>query len=318
MSIGIASSSDSVIKWSTEGWSIEPSLEKSGQSTVLLECHVNETARQAIKIINVGKTEALYFEIIRCSKNSSFEKRIRLLKPVFFVDHRKGSVLPGGSFQINITFKSGESGIFKETWEIQAFHFSTKTKAICVALNGLATETDETVAKEQKRIEMVLTHRIAQKVASQLVENLTLQASVMNKEPKFLPMSWKRTPHQKFLCFKIYASSPYQIVYSLLADFIENTNDVRAVLRAAFGLVETNDKDKHEMSRNEKKTQSKSKKRASGSRDGKLKDQGGKKEISRKMSEECTEKYHHEHIMETTSKKYKQLLLLQPHCISMI
>ena len=93
-------------------------------------------------------TAAIYFEWLKDKKiNPLNTKASQDGIQRFFLNYRKGVILPGTAFDFPIVFKSTKNGIFTESWSLITSPELPDEQKLSITLQGVAIETDSLVQK---------------------------------------------------------------------------------------------------------------------------------------------------------------------------
>ncbi|CAF0839298.1 unnamed protein product [Adineta steineri] len=160
---------------------------------VQFESQVKESVTRMVEIKNVGTT-VFYYEWQQKPYTKPFDI-VNSKVQRFYFDNRTSSILPNDNLKLSFVFKSNESGIFTERWQLLTRPVLCGGRPIIFTLRGVTTEED---IHRQTRldIEQMLFHREAESIVRKIVDNIL--DNVRTPERARSPIGFYMTEQEQF------------------------------------------------------------------------------------------------------------------------
>lgn len=149
---------------------------------VFKDCKVNENYQQKLEINNLSNSTVQYDwkSILPPQHNHSFPfKLTRKFVPRFNFNKCSNILLPSEKQQFEFWFKSSESGVFKEQWELQTDPIFNEGRPLIITLEGFVTGVCDLSHIES--INKYIKSQIISTKAKNIVEEIKIR---MKYEPK--------------------------------------------------------------------------------------------------------------------------------------
>jgi len=148
-----------------------PGTEEAGLTVRLMfDAEVEDFAKSSVNITNDG-TAAIFYHWEKKPQLNPFG--IHKGRPLqrFYFDSSDGRIMPGQTIELPILFKSVNSGLFNEVWQLETHPVLLGGSNIELVLRGMASKQDDFV-EDRKKLEEDLKYRQRDRIVERIIDEV--------------------------------------------------------------------------------------------------------------------------------------------------